>query len=173
VIGFSFGATAARFGIPTKYMIPSAAKVDSGDAGPQHHAWTHTYNNSPEKRQALKTFYLWYSEAVAGLIDKLKATPDVNGKPLMDSTLVLWTSELGHRPGGGSLEPHPNDNIPVLLFGDGGGAFKTDRLYQGMANDAAALALHQLFVSVIQHAGLPDITSFGNRGTGPLDWLRG
>lgn len=173
VIGFSFGGTADRFHIPTKYGVPSAAKVDSGDSGPQHHAWTHTYNNSPDKRQALKSFYLWYSETVAKFIDKLKTTMDANGKPLMDSTVVLWTSELGHRTGGDSLEPHPNENIPVLVFGNGGGAWKTNRFYNGDGSNKHALALHALFVSIIQHAGLTNVTTFGNQGAGPLEWLKG
>lgn len=173
VLGFSFGGTSARFAIPSKYMIPSSAKVDSGDSGPQHHAWTHVYTNSPEKRAALKGFTTWYSEVVARFIDKLKRTPDANGKPLMDSTLVLWTTELGHRTGGNSLEPHPNENIPVLLFGNSGGAFKTNRFYNGNGSREQALVLHKLFVSMIQHTGLTDIASFGNQGMGPLDWLKG
>lgn len=172
IIGFSFGGTADRFAIPTSYGIPSAAQVDSGDSGPQHHAWTHTYNNSPEKRSALKGFTTWYSEKVATIVDKLKATPDANGKPLLDSTLVLWTSELGHDQGN-PLEPHPNRNIPVILFGNSEGAFKTGRMFLGQNDNASALVLHQLFVSIIQHTGLTDINSFGNQGTGPLGWLKG
>jgi hypothetical protein len=173
VIGLSFGDTASRFAIPAKYMIPDAAKVDSGDAGPQHHAWTHTYNQSPEKRFALKTFYTWYSTKVAALIAKLKATPDANGKPLFDSTLILWTSELGHAEDNNSLEPHPNQNIPVMLFGNSQGAFKTNRLFVSDNSKNSTLALHKLFVSVIQHAGLTDVNAFGNQGTGALDWLKG
>lgn len=172
VIGVSFGSTAARFAIPASYKVPSAAKVDSGDEGAQHHAWTHTYTTGDDKRFALKTFYTWYAEAVAKLIDKLKTTMDADGKPLMDSTLVLWTSELGSA-GTDNLEPHPNQNIPVFLFGNSAGAYKTGRMFQGKADDAAALSLHQLFVSVIQHTGLTDVTTFGNKGSGPLDWLKG
>jgi len=40
-------------------------------------------------------------------------------------------------------------------------------------NEQRALVLHQMMVSVIQHTGLPNINEFGNKGTGPLAWLRG
>jgi hypothetical protein len=172
VIGLSFGATAERFAIPSSYDIPSSATVDSGDSGPQHHAWTHVYDESAEKRRALMTFTSWYAEQVASVIDKLKATPDANGQSLMDSTLVLWTSELGHRPSN-ALEPHPNEHIAVLLFGNSQGAFKTNRFYDGDSSPETALMLHQLFVSIIQHTGLTTINEFGNQGSGPLEWLKG
>ncbi len=168
-IGFSFGATADRFAIPAKYGVPSSLKVDSGDSGPQHHAWTHVQTSSPEKRLALKTFYLWYSEVVARFLDKLKSTPDADGRPLMDTTLVLWTSELG----AAGLEAHPQHHVPVLLFGNGAGAFKPGRLFRGETVKNNALIIHSLFVSIAQHAGLSDVNVFGNAGTGPLDWLKG
>jgi hypothetical protein len=60
-----------------------------------------------------------------------------------------------------------------MLFGNGGGAFKTNRLYVGDGSNNTALMLHQLFVSIIQHAGLTSINTFGNRGSGPLAWLKG
>ncbi len=169
VIGFSFGATSDRFAIPSKYMVPSCGKVDSGDSGPQHHAWTHVQSSPPEKRAALKAFYLWYSEVVAKFLDKLKSTLDADGKPLMDTTLVLWTSELG----AAGLEAHPNHHIPVVMFGNSAGAFKPGRLYRGAGASNSALILHSLFVSIIQHTGLLDVNTFGNKGTGPLGWLKG
>lgn len=96
---------------------------------------------------------------------------DANGKPLMDSTLVLWTSELGGEVD--SLEPHANWNIPVAMFGSSQGTLKPGRLYSTKdPGEKSALTLHQLFVSIIQHAGLTNITSFGNKDTGPLDWLK-
>lgn len=171
-IGISFGGGAARFAIPGQYGVRSAAQVDSGDSGPQHHAWTHTYNDGPEKRGALKSFYGWYATQVALFIDKLKSTKDASGRPLMDSTLVLWTSELGS-DGEGQLNPHPNGNIPVLLFGNSQGAFRTNRMYQGTRGRDSALVLHKMFVSIAQHAGLSGVNAFGNQGQGPLEWLKG
>jgi hypothetical protein len=177
VIGFSFGGGAARFAIPSSYGVASAAPVDSGDSGPQHHAWTHTYNNDQPKRDALRAFYRWYSTQIGVFLDALKNTPDANGRPLMESTLVLWTSELGCQrdsPNDPPLEPHPNENIPVVLFGSSNGALRPGRLYaaQGGGQQTAPV-LHQLMVSVCHHAGLTGVNSFGNHGSGPLEWLAG
>jgi hypothetical protein len=167
VVGLSFGAAAARFAIPEVHGIPASGTVNSGDSGPQHHAWTHQ-PDSEEALQALGGFYRWYSSRVAELLDKLATTMDVDGRPLSETTLVLWTSELGWNDGG-----HPNRNIPILLFGNSDGAFRTDRMFDGGGTTESAAVVHQLFVSIIHHMGLTDVESFGNHGTGPLEWLAG
>jgi hypothetical protein len=171
VIGFSLSGPAARFALPDSYPIPVAPQADSGDAGPQHHAWTHFYEMSAEKTAALRGFTRWYSSSVATILDKLKTTMDANGKPLLDSTLVLWTCELGYNAGNEN-DAHANSNIPVMLFG-GGDSIKKNRLFLGDGTDNSALELHRLFVSMIRHTGLDSIDSFGNAGSGPLDWLKG
>ncbi|MEM9864790.1 MAG: DUF1552 domain-containing protein [Myxococcota bacterium] len=166
VLSFSFGSGASRFSIPESYGVPTSGRVDSGDSGPQMHAWTH--QGGDEARRALRIFYHWFGEHVASLIDKLKSTTDADGRPLLESTLVLWTSEFG---AGG---PHSNANVPVMLFGNACGAYETGRQFVAEGNrDAKALVLHQLFVSLARHMGLSDVDQFGNAGSGPLDWLAG
>ncbi|MEM9694944.1 MAG: DUF1552 domain-containing protein [Myxococcota bacterium] len=170
VIGFQFAGGAARFAIPESYGVPESGRVDSGDSGPQMHAWTHN-GRDDNHLVAMRIFYQWFSEQVALLIDKLETTPDANGQPLMDSTLVVWTNEFG------GLSPHNNSNVPVILFGNGGGSIDTGRLYQASGNkEERALPIHQLFVSLARHAGLDEVDSFGDHGSlscGPLDWLAG
>ena len=172
VIGFSFGGTADRFALPSSYGIPSSEAVDSGDSGPQHHAWTHVYDEGADKRTALRSFTQWYAEQIALVIDRLKATPDIGGGTLFDSTLVLWTCELGHQTSD-PIQPHPNGNVPVMLFGKGQGTIATGRFFDGGGSSESALTLHQLFVSLIQYSGLTNVESFGNSGTGALEWLAG
>jgi hypothetical protein len=175
VIGVSFGVSAQRFGIPSSYGIPSSNVVDSSDSGPQHHAWTH--NDSGETSLvALRGFYHWYSEQVGRIVDMLKTTLDADGRPLIESTLVLWTSELGHttyRPTGGSSPGHPISDIPILLFGDSEGELATNRFYEGDGSEPTAAVIHGLFVSILHHMGLTHLSAFGNHETGPLEWLRG
>ena len=171
VLGFQFAGGASRFAIPSSYNVPSSAVVDSGDSGAQMHAWTHN-GGDPNHMPALKIFYNWFSESVAKLIDKLKTTPDADGRPLFDTTLVLWTSEFG------APAPHFNGRVPIMLFGKGAGKLKSGRMFQAKLGDAKleALPIHQLFVSLCRHAGLANVDSFGNHGTlacGPLDWLAG
>ncbi|MEL6760065.1 MAG: DUF1552 domain-containing protein [Myxococcota bacterium] len=172
VAAFSFGSGAARFSIPEKYDVPVSGKVNSGDSGPQMHAWTHQSKDNPDTYKALRIFYHWFSERVIDVIDTLKSTHDADGSPLFDSTLVLWTSEFG------SGGPHTNRMVPVMLFGNGCGEFVTGRHFSAHAKredskEDRALALHELFVSIIRHTGLTDIDSFGNAGRGPLEWLAG
>ncbi|MEM9072723.1 MAG: DUF1552 domain-containing protein [Myxococcota bacterium] len=166
VVSFSFGSGAARFSIPESYGVPVSGRVDSGDSGPQMHAWTH--QGGDDALRALNIFYSWFSEKVATLLDKLKTTLDADGRPLLDTTLVLWTSEFG---AGG---PHSNGNVPVMLFGNGCGEIATGRQFVASGNrDEKALVLHNLFVSLIRYVGLRDVDTFGNAGRGPLDWLAG
>jgi hypothetical protein len=171
VIGFSFSSPAARFGIPDSYPIPIAPQADSGDSGPQHHAWTHFYGASDDKTAALRGFTRWYAQSVSTILDKLKNTLDASGKPLLDSTLVLYTCELGY-DAVSQNDAHSNFNIPVMLFG-GDDTIKKNRLFVGDGTTDSALDLHRLLVSMIRHTGLTDIDSFGNAGSGPLDWLQG
>src|SRR5829696_8096766 len=90
VVAFQFGSEAARNRLASKYGIPSSPVTDSGDSGPAHHPWTHRGNGEPGKALALQTFTTFYAEKLALLIDKLKTTIDASGKPLLDSTVVLW-----------------------------------------------------------------------------------
>jgi hypothetical protein len=174
VVGISFGATAARNALPASYGVPSAPVVDSQDSGAQHHAWTHVYDAGrfDQKRAALRAFTRFYAEKVAAIADKLKATPDAGGKSLFDSTLILWTSELGTA---GPTDAHPNQNIPVVLLGNGGGKIATGRFHDGDGRHESgqSLVLHSLFVSLARHAGLAHVDRFGNQGQGPLEWLEG
>lgn len=171
VIGFGFAPGAARFQIPASYGVPASGVVDSGDSGAQMHAWTHQPKDLPGTLDAMKIFYTWFSEKVASLLDILVETKDADGLPLIDSTLVLWASEYG---AGG---PHTNDRVPLVVFGDGCGQFKTGRQFRpedpGGPKTDRALPLHQLYVSIARHAGLADVDTFGAAGQGPLDWLSG
>src|SRR5262249_33501651 len=94
VVAFQFGGHAARHRLASKYGIPSSARVDSGDSGPAHHPWTHQGNN-PTRAGVMRTFTTFYATQVAALVQKLKTTADGSGKLLLDSTMVVWASELG------------------------------------------------------------------------------
>jgi hypothetical protein len=133
VIAFQFSGQAGRQRLPASYNVPSSGKqVGDPGGGPQHHAWTHNpggYDPSSNKTRSLKIFQTYYSTQVALLVDRLKKTMDASGKPLLDSTLVVWASELGGKNGGGAY--HPTGVNPVVLFGGGQGTFKTGRYIQG------------------------------------------
>ncbi len=168
VLGISIGSGASRFAIPESYGVPASGQVDSGDSGPQMHAWTHQSSSDPQTMEAMGLFYNWFSSRVASLIDTLETTFDADGRPLMETTLVLWTSEFG------AGSPHSNDNVPVMLFGNSEGRFATGRQFEiDGSREERSLPLHSLFVSLAHHMGLEHINTFGNAGSGPLEWLEG
>jgi hypothetical protein len=178
VIAFQFGDEAARNQIASKYGVPSSPVVDSGDSGPAHHPWTHMNLTLPETVSTLGIFQSFYSNQVALLVDKLKTTIDASGKPLLDSTVVLWISELGGDPNN-TYEGHITSSVPAVVFGNGQGTFRTGRYIQGpsvgTANPgdvAGGQMMAQLLVSVIQYMGLTDVSTVGATGvSGPLTEL--
>lgn len=181
VIAFQFGAQAARNRLAASYGVPTAPKADSGDSGPAHHPWTHQYDSSPEKEQALRTFTRFYSTQVARLVDRLKSTSDAAGNPLIDSTMVLCASELGGNDKSG--DPHLTASLPVMVFGRGQGGFATGRYLRGKSPDAkndgpgykeAGRDMARLLVSAMQYMGLRDVRTVGATGVdGGLDSLHG
>lgn len=84
-----------------------------------HHALTH--ENTPSANLALAQIGAWYAGEVRYLIERLAATPDVDGRTLLDNTVILWTAECGN--------PwyHDRHDVPVTLVGGGQGYFKTGR----------------------------------------------
>jgi hypothetical protein len=182
VVAYQFGGQAARNRLAEKYGIPTSPVADSGDSGPAHHPWTHQPDGEA-KVEALRIFTSFYAEQVANLLDKLKTTNDLSGNPLMDSTVVLWLSELGGNET--NLDNHQTGSMPAMLFGKGQGTFKTGRYYRGKSPDGlfspsaddarpAGAELAQVLVAIQHYMGLTDLSTVGATGVnGPFDWLYG
>ncbi len=194
LIAFQFSGQASRNRIAGSYDVPSSPLANSGDSGPAHHPWTHQ-RDSESKMNALGIFNRFYSHHVAVLLDKLKATRDAHGRPLLDSTLVVWCQELGGSPD--NRDGHQTGQLPVILFGNGLGTFKTGRYRRGPSpegreagfsrlyppgdsrypeyvteNVKAGQEMAKLLVSVVRYMGLRDVDTVGATGVkGPLDWL--
>jgi hypothetical protein len=177
VIGFQFGGQAARNRLAEGYGVPSSPKADSGDSGPAHHPWTHQ-KPSEERTVALRTFTRFYSSQVAALVDKLASTPDASGSPLIDSTIVIWASELGGNER--NRDPHQTGSMPVVWFGRGQGQFRTGRYLRGRSPDLghgrgeAGREMARLLVAAVRYMGLDDVRTVGATGVhGPLESLYG
>jgi Protein of unknown function (DUF1552) len=176
VVAYQFGSQSARNRLASSYMVPSSSQVDSGDSGPAHHPWTHQ-SNTADKERALKIFTQFYSSKVAQLVSKLKTTIDSSGKPLLDSTLVVWISELG---GDGNRDAHTTGSLPVMVFGGGQGGFKTGRYLKGTSADGgtgyknAGSDTAKVLVAAMQYMGLSDVKTIGTCNVnGPLTSLFG
>lgn len=106
------------------------------------------------KIEELKVIELAEFTALAGFLGKLKQTQD-NGRPLLDSTSVLFGSNLGN------ASAHSTRNLPILLAG---GGYKHGR---HIAVEPGKQVFSNLFVSLAQRMGLEE-ESFGH-STGVLN----
>jgi Protein of unknown function (DUF1552) len=176
MVTFQLGPLGARNRLAARYGVPSSSTVDSGDSGPAHHPWTHQPKTNTNTVLAMKIFTTFYAEQVALLVDKLKTTIDASGKPLIDSTMVLWISELGGAPG--NENAHITGSVPAVLIGKGQGLFKTGRYLKGPSNGGnpgnvdGGRMMAQLLVSMVQYMGLTNVNTVGATGVnGPLTSL--
>lgn len=85
-----------------------------------HHNISHHKGNKEnlEKIAKIDTFYL---QQLSYFLDKLKNTEDVDGKSLLHNSMIVY---------GGCLsdgDRHNHNDLPILLAGHGGGAFKPGR----------------------------------------------
>lgn len=85
-----------------------------------HHEIAHR-DGDPEYQPLMNRACQWYIEQYAYLLQKLKETLDPDGKPMLDSTVVLFANL--QRTGGG----HQTDNLPWLLAGSASGYFRTNQ----------------------------------------------
>ncbi len=125
-----------------------------------HHDLSHRSDGDTDAVTKLTQINTWYAQQMAGLIARLKATPDAGGGTLFDSTLVLWCNELAKG------NTHSRQDAPYVLAGTGGGPLVTGR-YLGY--EGQGLAHNDLLVSILNALDIPD-TTFGQASwcTGPL-----
>ncbi len=125
-----------------------------------HHALSH-HQNDPDKLDKIARIDRFYVEQFAHLLGRLRETKDVRGRPLLDTSMIVYTSGLsdGNR--------HRHDDLPVVLAGRAGGRLKPGRdvllpAEQPMSN---------LFVTMLDILGAP-VERFGD-STGRLDAVCG
>jgi hypothetical protein len=68
------------------------------------HPMAHSY-----KTAQLTAATSWYCGTVAAWVKDLGATPDMDGTPMLDNTIIMFASEVS--------QYHEHENIPLALFG--------------------------------------------------------
>jgi hypothetical protein len=102
-----------------------------------HKNQENTFDSSRKKDQA-------HSELLCYIIDKLKATRDIDGKSLYDNSVVCWSSGVRHG--------HMLRNVPTIMTGGGGGHLK----HQGHIHlKEGKNRLSNLWLTSLKAAGLP------------------
>ena len=128
--------------------VPEIAGVKNDWHNLSHHG------QDEAKIEELKVIELAEYATFAEFLTKLKTTED-NGRPLLDSTSVLFGSNLGND------SAHQTANLPIILAG---GGYKHGR---HIAIDKAKHVFSNLFVSIAQRMGV-ETDQFGF-STGVLD----
>lgn len=122
-----------------------------------HHHLTH---NQFKEELAIKVAAIdkFYVERWGRFLSKLNEMQDVDGNSILHNSMIVFGGAIadGNR--------HSHDNLPVILAGRAGGAWKTGRYIR-----AAEQPMANLFVSMLNRYGVDDKT-FGD-STGTLNEL--
>ncbi len=115
-----------------------------------HHDLSH-HKNTPDIIEKVKLIDRWYVQRLAAFLEKMQATQDVDGKSLLDNSMILYGS------GNADGNRHTHVNLPVVLAGGGSGAFKPGRYIK-----ANSQPIQNLFLSMADAMGAEGITSHGD-----------
>jgi hypothetical protein len=118
-----------------------------------HHTLSH--ENDDATLATLASLYTWYTERFVYLLDRLAATPDVDGTSVLDNTLVIWGSELG------TGWSHSLDNVPFIFAGG-----KNSGLNGGRYLTVENQLTNRVLVTALEAMGITDVEKYGTTDTG-------
>ena len=125
-----------------------------------HHQISH-HQNIQENFDKLEIINDWEVKQFAYLLENLKNTDEGEGKSLLDSALIFFSSEIsdGNR--------HNHTDMPVLVAGGANGYLKSGQHIRYTEESPMA----NLFMSMLEAVGSP-VESFGDDSTGLLDGIK-
>lgn len=108
-----------------------------------HHNISH-HNRDRKKMAQVAKIDKFYVEQFAYLMDRLKATKDVDGTTLLDNSMIVF--------GSGIADPdrHAHDDLPILLAGGGGGTLTPGRHVRFDGD----VPLTNLYLSMLDRVGV-------------------
>jgi hypothetical protein len=115
-----------------------------------HHDLSH-HKNTPEIIEKVKLIDRWYVQRLAAFLEKMDKTQDVDGESLLHNSMILYGS------GNADGNRHTHSNLPVVVAGAGGGAFKSGQFIL-----ARQQPLSNLFLSMADAMGGDRIESHGD-----------
>ena len=124
-----------------------------------HHNLSH-HKNAAEMQQKISKINQYHVSLAHHLISKLDSIKEGDGT-LLDNCMVMYGSGIAD---GNS---HAHDNLPIMMFGGGGGTIKTGRFIR-IRNRTP---LTNLYVSMLDRVGAP-VDEFSD-SSGTLDELGG
>jgi hypothetical protein len=121
-----------------------------------HHNLTH-HKNDPEMIDKVKEIDLWYVKQLGKFLEKMDSTKDSDGQSLLHNSMIVYGS------GNADGNRHTHTNLPVLLAGAGGGAFKGGRYLK-----VKPTPITNLYLSMADRMGVQGLQSHGD-STGRLE----
>jgi len=125
----------------------------------QHHAVSH-HRNDPQLIAKKAKIDILQAQMMAYFLEKLQAAPDGDGT-LLDHSLILYGGGMGD----GNLHRHAD--LPCLMAGTLGGAFKTGRYL----NYTLDTPMTNLLLTILDAAGVPLEKLGDSTGRLPLETL--
>jgi hypothetical protein len=120
-----------------------------------HHNISH-HKGNPDNLAKIAKIDAFYLQQLSYFLDKLKSTEDVDGKSLLHNSMIVY---------GGCIsdgDRHNHNDLPILLAGNGGGAFKPGR-HVDLGED---VPLSNLYLRMLDEFGVKE-PRFGD-STGSL-----
>lgn len=118
-----------------------------------YHALSH-HGNDPDKIRDLVKVEAEHLKRFGRFLDLLKTKTDAEGRPLLDTTIVMMGTGMG------DASRHSNSDLPTIVAG---GGFRHGRHVAIDRNQPDAPLLGDLFITLLQQLGL-EIDRFSNAG---------
>lgn len=115
-----------------------------------HHDLSH-HSDDQEKVHKIMDIDLWYVKQYARFLEKLRDTKDVDGKSLLENSMILYGS------GNADGNRHTHVNLPIILAGGGGGSLTPGRFIKHGSRPAS-----NLFLSMADRMGVSGLERFGD-----------
>lgn len=126
-----------------------------------YHSMSH-HGNDPDKIAELVKVDTEHMRLFARFLGQLKAKTDAEGRPLLDSTVVIWGSGMG------DASRHSNNDIPTLVAG-GGFSHGRHLSFAKPEPGKPELLLGDLFITIQRQLGIEcDRFCEARRGIGDL-----
>jgi hypothetical protein len=125
-----------------------------------HHNDASHWGTDPLKKHAKDVIDNWQVSQLAYLLTQMKAISEPGGT-MLDNVVVFYSSDVA------DPNRHNQDNMPVIVAGRAGGAFKTGR---HIKSAIAGRTTGDLFLTILSAFGIQQST-FGDFGKNPLGGL--
>jgi len=120
-----------------------------------HHSLSH-HRNDPDMISKVARIDRFYVEQLAGFLNLLESKRDADGQSILHNSTIVYG--CGNSDG----NRHTHSNLPILVAGNGGG-----KLHPGRYLRLHDTPLCNLYLNLLDHAGVPGLDRFGD-STGRL-----